>query len=95
MLDYYVYILTNKSHSVLYIGVTNDLLKRVYEHKEKVTKGFTSKYNVNKLVYFDTTSDVYEALVYEKKLKRWRRQWKNELIEKTNPNWEDLSKLLE
>lgn len=95
MLEYYVYILTNKNNNVLYIGVTNDLSRRVYEHKEKVIKGFTSKYNVNKLVYFDTTSDVYEALVYEKKLKRWRREWKNELIEATNPNWEDLSKLLE
>ncbi len=91
MNKYYVYILANKTNSVLYIGVTNDLRRRLYEHKNKLIEGFTSKYNVNKLVYFEETSDVKAAIQREKNLKKWKRQWKNELIEKLNPDYKDLS----
>ena len=91
MNKYYVYILANKTNSVLYIGVTNDLRRRLYEHKNKLIEGFTSKYNVNKLVYFEETSDITSAIQREKNLKKWKRQWKNELIEKVNPEYKDLS----
>lgn len=73
MRDYYVYILTNKTNKVLYIGVTNDLLRRVNEHKQKIVRGFTSKYNVNKLVYYEYTDDIWSALEREKQLKNWKR----------------------
>ena len=88
---YYVYILSNWCDSVLYIGVTNDLLRRLYEHKHNLVKGFTQKYNVHKLVYFETTDDVRVALEREKQLKGWSRAKKNSLIMKNNPNWMDLS----
>ena len=91
MQKYYVYILSNQTNSTLYIGVTNDLKRRLYEHKNKLIDGFSSKYNTNKLVYFEETSDVKTAIQREKNLKKWNRQWKNELIEKTNPDYKDLS----
>jgi putative endonuclease len=92
--QYYVYILTNKSNNVLYIGVTNDLVRRIYEHKNKVVNGFTKKYNLNKLIYFETTTDVRSALEREKQLKNWHRDWKINLISEFNPKWEDLSEML-
>ncbi len=88
---YYVYILTNWSNKVLYIGVTNNLERRLFEHKNKLVKGFTEKYNVNKLVYFESTSYVLEAIAREKQLKGWLRQKKIGLISATNPEWVDLS----
>ena len=92
---YYVYILTNWSNKVLYIGITNNLVRRCYEHKHKIIKGFTEKYNVNKLVYFDTTNDINEAIKREKQLKGWTRSKKINLIESINPMWNDLSERLE
>ncbi len=90
MKTYYVYILASKRNGTLYIGVTNDLLKRVYEHKKNLIEGFTSKYQVHQLVYYETTSEVTAALRREKQLKKWKRAWKIELIEKNNPQWIDL-----
>ena len=75
----------------MYVGVTNNLERRMYEHKEKIVKGFTQKYNVNKLVYYEETSDIVEALNREKEIKKWRREKKNRLVESTNPLWHDLS----
>ena len=89
---YYVYILSNWDDSVLYIGVTSNLLRRLYEHKNGLAEGFTKKYNVHKLVYFEYTSDVYSAISREKQLKKWSRKKKNELIERMNPEWVDLTK---
>ena len=86
---YYVYILSSLS-KVFYIGVSSNLIKRVYEHKEKLVKGFTSRYNVNRLVYFEETTDVYSALEREKKLKKWNRSWKERLIRESNPSFRDL-----
>jgi putative endonuclease len=94
MKTYYVYILASKRNGTLYIGITNDLARRVYEHKSGLIKGFTKKYSVNKLVYFESTSDVNAAILREKRLKKWKRQWKIELIEKLNPDWNDLSERL-
>ena len=88
---YYVYILTNWSNKVLYTGVTNNLERRLYEHKNKLVKGFTEKYNVNKLVYYDSTTDVKAAIAREKQIKGWTRNKKNALIENINPQWNDLS----
>jgi putative endonuclease len=88
--QYYVYILTNKYNKVLYIGITSDLLKRVFEHKQKYVEGFTKKYNVDKLVYYEIFEDVDLAIAREKYLKSKRRQIKIELIEKSNPQWNDL-----
>lgn len=90
MNSYYVYILASKRNGTLYVGVTNDLVRRFFEHKEKLIKGFTSKYNVDKLVYYEETDDVGAAINREKQLKKWRRKWKLDLIEKDNPNWRDL-----
>jgi len=90
MPDYCVYIMSNRS-STLYTGVTNDLLRRVREHKEKILKGFTSYYNCNRLVYFEITEDVGSAIWREKQIKGWRRDRKIELIESLNPDWNDLS----
>ena len=87
---YYVYILASKRNGTLYIGVTNDLKRRVYEHKEGLIEGFTKKYGVKTLVYYETTSDSCSAIQREKHLKNWNRQWKLELIEKNNPEWKDL-----
>ncbi|MBQ7950763.1 MAG: GIY-YIG nuclease family protein [Clostridia bacterium] len=87
---YYVYILTNKSNKVLYTGVTNDLRRRLYEHKNKLIPGFTSTYNVDKLVYYAYTSNINEAIAFEKKIKGWRRSKKDALIEEMNPEWKEL-----
>ena len=88
---YYVYILSNWCDSVLYIGVTSNSPKRLYEHRNHVVPGFTSKYNVEKLVYYECTGDVHAALEREKQPKKWRREKKNELISGVNPTWCDLS----
>lgn len=90
MKQYYVYILCSFSKT-LYIGVTNDLQRRVNEHKQKLVPGFTSKYNVNRLVYFETFREVHDALSREKQLKKWSRKKKDWLIENANPQWNDLS----
>ena len=89
-LQYYVYILASRIGGTLYIGVTNDLLRRVGEHREGVVAGFTKKYGVKRLVYFETFDDVDAAIAREKQLKGWNRVWKIRLIEKDNPNWDDL-----
>ncbi|HHV65571.1 MAG TPA: GIY-YIG nuclease family protein [Peptococcaceae bacterium] len=88
---YYVYIMTNWNNKVLYTGITNDLERRIYEHKNKLIEGFTKKYNVNKLVYYECTTDVYSAITREKQIKGWTRQKKNELVQSVNPEWRDLS----
>ncbi len=90
MNHYYVYILASKRNGTLYIGVTNDLIKRVYEHKNDLVEGFTKKYGVHSLVYYEDARDVNSAITREKQMKKWRRQWKIELIEKDNPEWKDL-----
>jgi len=90
-MQYYVYILANWDDSVLYIGVTNNLERRLYEHKNHLADGFTKKYNVDKLVYYEYTSDVYAALEREKQLKGWTRRKKMALVTKENPEWNDLS----
>jgi putative endonuclease len=92
--QYYVYILAIRKHGTLYIGVTNDLIRRAHEHKLKIVPGFCKQYGVDKLVYFEIFDDVATAITREKQLKRWRRDWKIELIESKNPNWVDLSQTL-
>jgi len=89
--QYYVYILTNKSNKVIYIGVTNDLERRMFEHKHKLVEGFTKRYNLVKLVYYESTNDVESAIAREKQLKNWHRDWKISLVNQSNPDWEDLS----
>ena len=84
--------MTNKPNGVLYVGITSDLAKRVYQHKHKLFDGFTEKYNVTSLVYLEHTHFIKDAISREKQLKNWHRQWKIELIEKINPGWKDLSK---
>ena len=88
--NYYVYIMTNNSKT-LYTGMTNNLLRRVYEHKYKLVEGFTKKYNITKLVFFEETNDVNEAIAFEKKIKGWKRVKKIALIESQNPKWLDIS----
>jgi len=88
---YYVYILTNWSNNVIYTGVTNNLERRLYEHKNKLMPGFTDKYNVHKLVYCESTMDVNSAIAREKQIKGWTRQRKIDLIESINPLWQDLA----
>jgi putative endonuclease len=88
---YYVYLLTNWSNSVLYVGVTNNLERRIYEHRQKLIPGFTKIYNLCKLVYFEQTRDVRAAIEREKQIKRWRREKKNLLVETVNPGWQDLA----
>jgi putative endonuclease len=90
--NYFVYILTNDRNTVLYTGITNNLERRIYEHKNNMVKGFTDRYNVKKLVWYDCTRDVNQAIEIEKKIKNRSRQWKIDLIETNNPKWEDLSK---
>ncbi|MEY9361883.1 putative endonuclease [Bradyrhizobium yuanmingense] len=87
---YYVYILASKKHGTLYIGVTNDLVRRLHQHKTKAMPGFTTKYGVDKLVLFEIYDDPATAIAREKELKKWRRDWKTRLIEEQNPNWDDL-----
>ncbi|MFA5986318.1 MAG: GIY-YIG nuclease family protein [Parcubacteria group bacterium] len=89
-----MYILASKKNGVLYIGVTSNLQKRVWEHKNNIADGFTQKYFVHRLMYFEQTTDVHSALVREKQLKKWKRDWKINLIEKENPHWKDLYETL-
>ena len=88
---YFVYILTNRHNTTLYTGITNNLPRRLYEHQNHLVKGFTSRYNLEKLVYYEVTTDVYAAISREKQIKGWTRQKKNQLIEMENPTWSDLS----
>ena len=88
---YSVYILASKRNGTLYIGVTNGLERRVYEHKNNLVEGFTAKYGVHRLVHYEQTDDIHSAIQREKQLKKWNRKWKLELIEKENPDWKDLS----
>jgi len=88
--QYYIYIMTNKRNTVIYTGVTNDLKRRAYEHKEKLTEGFTKKYNIAKLVYYEVVEDIESAILREKQIKGGSRQKKNELINSMNKEWRDL-----
>ncbi|MDD5464208.1 MAG: GIY-YIG nuclease family protein [Candidatus Moranbacteria bacterium] len=88
---YYVYIMASKRNGTLYIGVTSNLVKRVYEHRNNLVEGFTKEYAVHVLVYYETTNDVNAALLREKQMKKWKREWKINLIEKQNQQWKDLS----
>ena len=88
---YYVYILANQNNKVLYVGMTNNLQRRLFEHKNRLHDGFTKKYNVDKLVYFEESSQVDVALNREKEIKKWRREKKNRLVETMNKEWKDLS----
>ena len=90
MKQYFVYIMTNRSHT-LYVGMTNDLARRVYDHKEKLVPGFTRRYNIDRLVYFESFGDVRDAIAREKQIKGWLRKKKIALIESSNPEWADLS----
>lgn len=90
-MQYYVYMITNWNNRVLYIGVTNNLQRRLHEHREHLVDGFTSRYNVSKLVYYEVTSDVRSALERERELKGWKRGRKNALVARTNPAWIDLT----
>lgn len=90
---YYVYILASKINGTLYIGVTSNLEQRIQQHRSKTFKGFTEKYEVHNLVYYESTDSAETALSREKQLKKWNRSWKIELIEKDNPNWDDISNL--
>ena len=87
---YYVYILASKRNGTFYIGVTSDLIKRVHEHKSDLVDGFTKKYRVHNLVYYETVDDIDSAIAREKQLKKWNRAWKVRLVEETNPDWRDL-----
>jgi putative endonuclease len=89
--QYYVYILASRKHGTLYIGITNDILRRVHEHKLKLVRGFSARHGIDKLVYFEIFDDPASAIAREKQLKKWRRDWKLELIESKNPSWVDLS----
>jgi putative endonuclease len=89
--QYYVYVITNKSNVVLYIGVTNDLKRRMYEHKNKLIEGFSKRYNLMKLVYYESATDIKSVIIREKQLKNWHRDWKINLINNSNPEWTDLS----
>ena len=88
---YHVYILSNKTNTVVYIGVTGDLMRRLWEHRNDVADGFTKRYHIHKLVYYESTTDAQAAIDREKQLKKWRRAKKNELIESVNPAWKDLA----
>jgi putative endonuclease len=88
--EYFVYMLANKPQGTLYVGVTNDLMRRVYEHREGLLPGFTKKYGVKMLVWYNAYGDINDAIAWEKRIKRWRRDWKKNLIECDNPHWIDL-----
>ena len=90
MRQYFVYILASKRNGTLYVWVTNNLGKRAYEHKDNLIEGFTKKYNVHNLVYYERHDDINSAITREKRIKKWERRWKLELIEKFNPEWHDL-----
>lgn len=87
---YFIYILASKRNGTLYIGVTNDLKRRIYEHKTNIVKGFTQKHSVHNLVYLETHEDIRTAIQREKRMKKWERIWKIRLIEEKNPEWRDL-----
>ena len=91
MSQYFVYIIASKKNGTLYIGVTNNLQRRIYEHKNELIDGFTKKYKIKTLVYYEIHTEIEEAIKREKALKKWNRAWKINLIEKSNPNWNDLS----
>ncbi|MCB9493516.1 MAG: GIY-YIG nuclease family protein [Epsilonproteobacteria bacterium] len=91
---FYVYIMANKPRGTLYIGVTSNLAQRVLQHKQKKVSGFTQKYNLSQLVWVKVSLSMQEAITLEKRLKKWNRSWKMELVESTNPNWQDLSHVL-
>ena len=88
-MPYYVYILASQKHGTLYLGITNDLVRRVFQHKNKVSSGFSSRFGVDRLVWFECYDNPVSAITREKKLKKWRRDWKIRLIEETNPDWLD------
>jgi len=88
--SYFVYILASKRNGTLYIGVTDNILRRVYEHKKKLHKGFSEKYNINKLVYYENFNSINIAIAREKQIKKWYRKWKIKTIEEMNPDWNDL-----
>ena len=90
MKSYFVYILASERNGTLYVGITDDLPRRIYEHKEGLVEGFTKKYGVKDLVYFEQTSDPLSAITREKQIKKWNRAWKIRLIQKNNPEWKDL-----
>jgi putative endonuclease len=90
MKTYWVYILASKRNGTLYVGVTNNIIRRVYEHKQKLIKGFTERYNITQLVYMEESNDINRAIHREKCIKEWKRAWKLQLIEEKNPNWKDL-----
>lgn len=86
----FVYILTNRKNGVLYIGLTNNLKRRIYEHKKGMVEGFTKKYHLKSLVYYEVFEDINQAILREKRIKKWKRDWKIKLIESKNPQWQDL-----
>ena len=90
-MNYYVYILSNNTHTTIYTGVTNDLVRRVYEHKHELdARSFTTRYHIHRLVYYEATGDVHSAIAREKQIKGWNRARKNKLVESMNPTWQDL-----
>jgi putative endonuclease len=89
-MNYYVYILASDRNGTLYVGVTDNLIRRVWEHKNSINKGFTKKYSIHLLVWYEVHQEIEQAIIREKQLKKWNRNWKLELIEKYNPNWDDL-----
>ena len=89
-MPYHVHLLANKKNGTLYLGVTRDLIRRTYEHKERATPGFAPRYGVNRLVWFECYDDPTTAITREKEIKKWRRAWKIRIIEEANPNWHDL-----
>ena len=89
-MGYYVYMLASQRNGTLYVGMTNDLIRRVWEHRNNAVEGFTKRYRVHTLVWFEATEDVSAAILREKQIKKWSRRWKLELIEKENPRWLDL-----
>jgi putative endonuclease len=89
-MNYYVYMVASRRDGAIYIGVTNDIVRRIYEHRTKAVPGFTAKYNITRLVWFEIYDDPTSAISREKELKKWKRSWKVQLIEAQNPKWEDL-----
>jgi len=94
MKKYYVYIMSNKYDTTLYVGVTGDLKRRVFEHREKLVDGFSTKYSCNKLVWYEETENVDSAILKEKQIKKWKRKFKNNIIDEMNPEWKDLYELI-
>ena len=90
VMAHHVYMLASSKHGTLYVGVTNNLVRRTYEHKSKSVDGFSKRYDIDKLVWFEVYDDPVNAIAREKELKKWRRDWKIRLIEESNPNWDDL-----